>query len=92
MINLYKGFLSVLNENAHGNYGLWDQRMALKWVHENIRNFGGDPNKVTAFGSGAGAASIGILMLSIHTEEGSSRGNKPKGAYVNQAFIVLFQY
>lgn len=65
------GFLSTGDQAARGNYGLLDQIQALRWVGENAAAFGGDPARVTVFGSGAGAACVSLLTLS-HYSEGRS--------------------
>ncbi|XP_026732282.1 esterase E4-like [Trichoplusia ni] len=58
------GFLSLDRKEATGNMGLRDQVQALKWVQQNIKEFGGDPNSVTIFGISAGGASVEYLLLS----------------------------
>ena len=44
-----------------GNYQLYDQLAALRWVHANIAAFGGDPDNITIMGQSAGARSVQML-------------------------------
>ncbi|XP_065271989.1 acetylcholinesterase-like [Emys orbicularis] len=53
------GFLS-LPPAAPGNAGLWDQRLALRWLRDNAAAFGGDPAHMML----SGAASVGFHLLS----------------------------
>ena len=52
------GFLSTGDGHAPGNNGLFDQHLAIRWVHDNVKAFGGDTSRITIFGESAGAASV----------------------------------
>ncbi|XP_060069433.1 para-nitrobenzyl esterase-like [Ylistrum balloti] len=60
--------LSLLSEqsktNTSGNYGFMDQILALRWVQDNVKNFGGNPDSVTLFGQSSGGTSIVALLAS----------------------------
>ncbi|XP_049877838.1 juvenile hormone esterase-like [Pectinophora gossypiella] len=58
------GFLSLNSTKIPGNNGLRDMITLLRWVRDNARNFGGNPDDVTLGGQSAGAVSAHLLTLS----------------------------
>lgn len=66
---LYFDKLKGDNKGFENNLGIRDQIAALKWVKENIENFGGDPDNITVFGQSAGAVSV-LNLMSIPSAKG----------------------
>src|SRR6185312_6404511 len=61
------GFLdaSVIGGSAYEdsvNVGMTDLVAALQWVHNNIENFGGDPDRVMIYGQSGGGSKVTTLM------------------------------
>ena len=61
------GFLDVseIGGSAYedsANVGMTDLVAALKWIHENIENFGGDPDRVMIYGQSGGGSKVTTLM------------------------------
>ena len=67
-----------------GNYGLYDQMTAMKWVRDNIEAFGGDPHNMTIMGQSAGAMSVQQHCLSPLTEGLFRRAVMSSGGGVNK--------
>ncbi len=62
--------LDAENEDGNsGNWGIWDQIAAIKWVRRNIAAFGGDADNITIGGQSAGATSVQILTTTALTQD-----------------------
>lgn len=62
------GFLNLYTDDYAGNMGLKDQRLALKWVYENIENFSGIKDQIVIMGDDAGNTDTNPSKLFINLE------------------------
>ena len=63
--------LSALDPSFAGSAsnGIRDQILALKWVRDNIADYGGDANNVTIFGESAGGASVNCVLAAPEADD-----------------------
>lgn len=59
------GFLSLGYGEYTGNMALKDQQLALKWIHENIKNFGGNTEQILLFGGSSGKQMLFSLTFTF---------------------------
>jgi acetylcholinesterase/cholinesterase len=59
----------LVTDTVEGNFGLNDQRLAIRWVQNNIQNFGGNPQNITIFGQSAGATSVATHLTSVGSRD-----------------------
>lgn len=85
----HPGLTAESSHHASGNYGLLDQVAALRWVHENVAAFGGNPGNVTIFGESAGSFSVSALMASPIAEGLFHRAIGQSGAYFSSTTLPL---
>lgn len=79
------GYLYLPEIEAAGgtraNRGLLDQMQALRWVHENIARFGGDPQAITVTGQSAGGNSVWALLADPGSRAMIARAISQSGSF-----------
>ncbi|KIM47456.1 hypothetical protein M413DRAFT_22120 [Hebeloma cylindrosporum] len=82
------GFLGgqeVFDEQV-GNLGLWDQRVALRWVKRHIAAFGGNSSKVMLWGQSSGSISVALQM--IGPDSGENRDDLFQSAFMQSGTVI----
>ncbi|CAH0601908.1 unnamed protein product [Chrysodeixis includens] len=81
------GFLSMNTPEIPGNAGLKDMVQALRWVKNNIENFGGNSGNITIFGESAGGAAVSLLTASPLTKNMISKAIIQSGTAASQWIV-----
>lgn len=78
------------NGETYSNFGFWDQRTALEWVHDRIVSFGGNKDNITVAGYSAGSYStFQQLAYDVHLPQRLSIIKRGKTYCLDFASIVL---
>ena len=92
------GFLNFFDEeNGYtegGNYGLLDQQMAIRFIHENCDFIGCDPDRITIFGESAGGSSVHYQIMSEESSNYLSGAILQSGRFLYQLtdWLILPSY
>ncbi|CAG2168215.1 unnamed protein product [Oppiella nova] len=82
------GFLYTGTDESPGNMGLLDQSLALEWVNDNIRYFGGDSHRITVFGESSGAWATSLHIISPINRNLFKNAILMSGAALNYGLVV----
>ncbi|CAH2350574.1 hypothetical protein CLIB1423_02S00210 [[Candida] railenensis] len=80
--------LSSLSSEGNSNLGFWDQRVAIEWVYDNIKHFGGNPEKITVGGLSAGSYSTFFQLAYELYNSSSARQIIKQVVHFSNAFLV----
>jgi carboxylesterase type B len=69
-ICFFAGQASDGSNQFRGNFAYWDMAEALRWLRAELPAFGGDPQRITAWGYSSGSSSVGTLSISPQTRRG----------------------
>lgn len=67
-------FSNIYGDGYEGNVILTDNITALRWIRDNIADYGGNPDKITVMGESAGAVGVQSLLISPLVEDGLIAG------------------
>lgn len=81
--HLYLAGLGGTEFAESGNLGILDLVAALRWIHVNIAEFGGDPDNVTIFGQAGGGAKVSVLMAMPQTRGLFHRAIVQSGSFLD---------
>jgi para-nitrobenzyl esterase len=84
----HPGLSAESPQHASGNYGHIDQTAALRWVHDNIAAFGGDPGQVTIAGESAGSFAVSAQMASPRAKGLFARAIGESGAFFGARLVL----